>query len=299
VGSAVVLALLNFWAIIRWIRRGFGLVVFLVGVGLLIYACLEPFRLEFNFNEIRVTKSFRPFTAVHLSDLHVQWPYPYVTEARMERVIAKINDLHPDIIFITGDMTSRSYSKTACHRSVEAVGRILSRLHTGIPKFAVLGNNDFHLPGKLTAEYEKYGIKLLRNEQITLNSEITITGIDSVSGAKNLTDPSRVFATFTDRKAPLRILLAHEPDVAFQASDSRLFDLQLSGHTHGGQVIVPFGIGPLILPTFGRKVPIGLHKIGDLIVFVSKGIGISPLPKPPVRFNCRPEVAVLRIVPSE
>jgi predicted MPP superfamily phosphohydrolase len=97
--------------------------------------------------------------------------------------------------------------------------------------------------------------------------------------------------------ASLRILLAHEPDTAFQASETGLFDLQISGHTHGGQVVVPFGIGPLILPTMGKKIPSGLHKIQDLLVYVSRGIGISPLPKPPVRFNCLPEVSVLRIVP--
>jgi predicted MPP superfamily phosphohydrolase len=91
--------------------------------------------------------------------------------------------------------------------------------------------------------------------------------------------------------------LAHEPDIGLVAAGS--FDLQISGHTHGGQVVVPFGVGPLILPTLGQKFAVGLHLYKNLLIYVSKGIGISPLPKPLVRFNCRPEVSVLRIVPLE
>jgi predicted MPP superfamily phosphohydrolase len=97
-------------------------------------------------------------------------------------------------------------------------------------------------------------------------------------------------------QAPLRILLAHEPDVAVLAADK--FDLQLSGHTHGGQVIVPFGIGPIIAPTMGNKFVVGLHRVKEMLVYITKGVGISPLPKPLVRFNARPEVSVLRIVPD-
>jgi predicted MPP superfamily phosphohydrolase len=94
----------------------------------------------------------------------------------------------------------------------------------------------------------------------------------------------------------LKILLAHEPDVGLVAAEH--FDLQISGHTHGGQVIVPFGVGPLILPTRGKKFAVGLYRYRKILIYVSKGIGISPLPKPLVRFNCRPEVSVLRIVPD-
>ena len=87
------------------------------------------------------------------------------------------------------------------------------------------------------------------------------------------------------------ILLAHEPDFADISAATGRFDLQLSGHSHGGQVIIPF-LGPPMLPWFARKYPIGLYKVGDMFQYTNRGVGMIP---PTVRFNCRPEITVLTL----
>jgi hypothetical protein len=87
------------------------------------------------------------------------------------------------------------------------------------------------------------------------------------------------------------ILLAHEPDFADESAATGRFDLQLSGHSHGGQVIYPFG-GPPILPTYAKKYPVGRYQVSGMIQYTNRGLGMIP---PHVRFNCRPEITVFTL----
>jgi len=87
------------------------------------------------------------------------------------------------------------------------------------------------------------------------------------------------------------ILLAHEPDYADISAPTGRFDLQLSGHSHGGQVILPF-IGPPILPSYSHKYPVGQYQVGSMIQYTNRGLGtVAPM----VRFNCRPEITVFTL----
>jgi predicted MPP superfamily phosphohydrolase len=288
--------LLLLWKIkmfVVFLRTFTGILFLIACIALLLYACIEPVLLEYSFNEIRVPKSFAPFVAVHLTDLHFQWPYPYITEAGLMAVVERVNAIGPDFIFVTGDLVSRYRTASISNYNAAAVGRVLAALRAKRGIYAVLGNNDFCALPQILQALESSGIKLLRNESVQIADDIVLSGIDSV---KSVNSAERAIRALRLSSRGLRILLAHEPDVAEAAADH--FDLQLSGHTHGGQVIVPFGVGPLILPTLGKKFPVGLYQEKGLLVYVSKGIGISPLPKPLVRFNCRPEVSVLRIVPE-
>jgi predicted MPP superfamily phosphohydrolase len=279
--------------VLRFLRSPFGLFIIVILSGLLLYACVEPLLLGYTYNEIRVPKGFTPFTAVQLSDVHFQWPYRYVTESTLAGIVKKVNSLQPDFIFLTGDLVSRYRSNSISEFNAQTVGRFLGALRAKKGVYGVLGNNDYCATAKIVREYEKSGVRLLRNESVLLTPEIQLSGIDSV---KTIEKARSRIENLSILDAPLRILLAHEPDVAIVAADK--FDLQISGHTHGGQVVLPFGLGPPILPTMGHQFPIGLHKVQNMLVYISKGIGISPLPKPLVRFNCRPEVSVLRIVPD-
>jgi predicted MPP superfamily phosphohydrolase len=87
------------------------------------------------------------------------------------------------------------------------------------------------------------------------------------------------------------ILLAHEPDFADISVKSMRFDLQLSGHSHGGQVVLPF-IGPPVLPLYGRKYPLGLYNIDPMYLYTNRGLGMV---HPQVRFNCRPEITTFTL----
>ena len=87
------------------------------------------------------------------------------------------------------------------------------------------------------------------------------------------------------------ILLAHESDFADISSQKERFDLQLSGHSHGGQVVIPF-YGPPILPYLGRKYPSGLYNVRGMWQYTNRGVGMI---EPAIRFNCRPEITVLTL----
>jgi predicted MPP superfamily phosphohydrolase len=84
------------------------------------------------------------------------------------------------------------------------------------------------------------------------------------------------------------ILLAHEPDFADTSAATGRFDLQLSGHTHGGQVVLPF-MGAPILPYLGRKYGSGLYKVGEMLQYTNRGVGMARLP---IRINCPPEITL-------
>ena len=88
--------------------------------------------------------------------------------------------------------------------------------------------------------------------------------------------------------------MAHEPDFADKSSVVNRFDLQISGHSHGGQVVIPF-FGPPVLPRHGRKYPSGLYKVGGMYQYTNRGIGMV---FPYVRFLCRPEVTLFTLGPA-
>ena len=87
------------------------------------------------------------------------------------------------------------------------------------------------------------------------------------------------------------ILLVHEPDFADTSAKTKRFDLQLSGHSHGGQIIFPY-LDPPILPPLAKKYPLGLYQIGEMLLYTNRGLGMVP---PQVRFNCRPEITVFTL----
>ena len=113
-----------------------------------------------------------------------------------------------------------------------------------------------------------------------------IAGVDDV--LEGWADLSRTTAGIPANEAT--ILLAHEPDYADLAAKAGI-DLQLSGHSHGGQVRVP-GVGPLVLPNLARKYHTGLNRVGNLQVYTTRGIGVI---NPPVRLNCPPEVTLITL----
>jgi predicted MPP superfamily phosphohydrolase len=131
------------------------------------------------------------------------------------------------------------------------------------------------------------GIADLTNSVFTItrgNDKLHLCGVDDIwEGDIRLDD---VVDKIPDDSAA--ILLVHEPDFADVSAKIRRFDLQVSGHSHGGQVVVPF-LGPPILPYLGQKYPSGLYQVGNMLQYTNRGVGMID---PPVRFNCPPEVTL-------
>jgi uncharacterized protein len=138
-------------------------------------------------------------------------------------------------------------------------------------------------------KFSNSNIQVLKNQILTLDrkgSLLNIAGLgDAWSGEDDL---GQILQQLPGIGAS--ILLAHEPDVADRTAETKKFDLQLSGHSHGGQVSLPFM--KLVTPPMGHKYPIGQYQIGDLIQYTSRGVGTSGIR---ARFNCRPEITVITL----
>jgi hypothetical protein len=163
----------------------------------------------------------------------------------------------------------------------------LGKLRAARGVFAVLGNHEYWTDPLLIARLlRENGIDVLINESRLLAPNLWLAGMDDIwSGRPDL---DKALANVPAGAAT--ILLAHEPDFADQAQ-GRGNLLQLSGHSHGGQVRVPFSKRPF-LPVLSWKYWAGLHRAGDVLVYTSRGVGTM---QPPFLFTCRPEVALLRL----
>jgi uncharacterized protein len=252
---------------------------------------VEPARLSIERVAVRsprVPPELNGLTIGLLSDLHRG---RNASEAFIARAAQTLQALAPDLIALTGDFV---YGPG----NAESVARILQQnLRAALGIFAVLGNHDLPFTGNpepgvaaaLHAAFAGRDFTLLRNSRHTLTVRgvpLHVAGVDDVR--RGNPDLAPIVNDLPRDEAA--ILLAHEPDYADIAAARHPFILQLSGHSHGGQVRLPI-IGAPILPKLGRKYPIGLNHVDGMFVYTSRGIGVMP---PAVRFNCPPEVTLLK-----
>ncbi|MBN2043513.1 MAG: metallophosphoesterase [Anaerolineales bacterium] len=225
--------------------------------------------------------AFSGLTVAHLSDLHFN---DWMTPERFEEVVIMVNEMAADMIVITGDILDRG---TVLTQTSEYIA-LLTKLAAPRGKYAVLGNHDHWRASEVSRQMmAESGIEDLSNRTVRLGVEqdsLYICGLDSyVIGKQNL---KKVLSELP--QAAPAILLVHEPDYADVSAITGRFSLQLSGHSHGGQVDLPL-FGPPVTPKFGRKYPRGRYQIGEMHLFTSTGIGMVA---PYIRLNCRPEIGM-------
>ena len=204
---------------------------------------------------------------------------------KLRKIIKKINAQNADIVLLGGDyVNGQVYQKTLHPKTIaRETGNIKSKY--GV--FSVLGNHDFWLDGnKIKSELQKYGIQVLSNQNKSIklknNQKLYIAGVEDLS-----TGNPDMKKALKNTSSPV-ILISHSPDVFPEVPSSVL--LTLAGHTHGGQIVLPF-YGPVFVPSeFGKKYVSGLIEENNKKMIVSKGIGTSILP---VRFGCIPEIVVV------
>jgi predicted MPP superfamily phosphohydrolase len=205
---------------------------------------------------------------------------------RLAKMLHLVNQQQPDLVAITGDFVT-----SAPKRFAKDLVDVLSLLAPLDATVAVLGNHDHWTDPDLVREViHESGIVNVGNDAYTLHrgeAMLHIAGVDDVWERKDRLD------LVLDKlpRTGAAILLAHEPDFADASATTGRFDLQLSGHSHGGQVIVPWR-GPLVLPQYAKKYPVGLYQIGSMLQYTNRGLGMIP---PPVRLNCRPEITVIKL----
>ena len=260
----------------------------LIGAGGLLYAReVEPRRLEVVRPELtlpRLAAAFDGYRIVQIGDLHLDdWSRP----ARLNRVAEMVNAERPDLVVVTGDFASYSARRLDTGRLVGGLRRLSAR--DGV--LAILGNHDYLTDVKLIRScIREAGLTELLNGFVTLgrgDSELHVAGIDDVMEGRSRLD-------LVLRGLPASgaaILLAHEPDFADVAAATGRFDLQLSGHSHGGQVRVPV-LGRAVLPPFSQRYTRGLHRVGGMLVYTNRGLGTVHAR---LRFGCRPEITALTL----
>ena len=229
------------------------------------------------------------FTIALLSDFHYD---PYFSVHPLRASIDIINDLHPALIVLTGDFVSVPYfgNHAKAASAAEPCAQLLRQMKAPYGLWAVMGNHDAMTDShRVTDSLRSVGVQVLDNRSVPIEdngARFWLSGVDDV-----LEGSADLDATLHDIPANESvILLAHEPDYADYVARYPV-DLQLSGHSHGGQVRVPF-VGPLWLPDLGKRYVWGLYKIGGLTLYTNPGLGTVGAP---VRMNCPPEITFLTL----
>jgi len=250
---------------------------------------VERYILDINTYRIAVPNLpsvFNGFRMVQLSDLHYGALMPL---ACIRRVIRLANEIPRDAVICTGDYV---LERNAAHQ-IDTVWPVIAELNAPLGVYAVLGNHD-HWADTTRSQHwlTASGFDLRRR---ATRIEKDGKGIWLAGAGDHWTDPVDIDTLLAEvPDADCRIVLAHNPDTADTPHAARC-DLIVSGHTHGGQVNIPF-FGPPILPVRNKNYSHGLRlSAREEKVFISKGIGWAIYP---IRFNCVPEIAVLELVAS-
>jgi uncharacterized protein len=230
------------------------------------------------------------FTIALLSDFHYD---PVFSVHPIRAAVSTVNELHPDMIVLTGDFVSEPMlrrNREEAALMAEPCARLLRQMHAPQGLWAVLGNHDQLTDPTLVSNILRAtGISVLVNQSVAIElnqSRFWLSGVDDVLfGAPDLVS--------TLARVPSNeptILLAHEPDYARHVSRYPI-DLQLSGHSHGGQVRLPF-LPPLYEPPMARRYIAGLYRVGALILYTNRGLGTVVAP---IRFDCPPEITLFTL----
>jgi uncharacterized protein len=245
---------------------------------------IEPFWFEVKQIDItlpQLDRAFAGYRIVQISDLHAG---DIINRKHLNSVIDAVNEQKPDLVVITGDHVSR-----LPRRYVDLLD-IYARLHARDGTLAILGNHDvYNDADPIRTALKMNGVKLLENDVYTLEREratLHIAGVGDVFAKEDKLD--RVLAQLPPTGAA--IMLAHEPDFADEVAATKRFGLQLSGHSHGGQIRLPFFDG--YVPELAQKYPLGRYQVGDMIQYTNRGIGSVKIY---ARFNCRPEISVFTL----
>lgn len=257
--------------------------------GLYCYArFVEPRRLQLRRVPLRLPHlppEFAGLRIVHISDLHLGG---WLKRKRLLAWLTRINALRPDLVILTGDLVDEDAAQAP-----DGLAAALQTLEP--PAIAVLGNHDYRRGVALVRQaLQRCGIRVLRNEVHTLRrgaAQLHFAGLGDQAWHDDDLD------ALLEQLPPqgVAILLAHEPDIADVAAASERFALQLSGHTHGGQVRLPLLNRAHILPGRGQYYSAGRARVGDLTVYTNRGLGMVRLW---LRFNCRPELTLLELEPA-
>lgn len=263
----------------------------MLGTILVIYGFwIEPHRLTLTHQKLQSTKlgTARPLRVLHLGDLHIER-----TTRRERKLVAMVKSLAPDLILFSGDFLC--YSSVYNPVMIEHARNILRQLSAPLGVYAVTGSPPVDKPQVVAQVLQGLDIHWLKDERVTVmhdSAPIDIVGVACTH--KPFVDAPRLRTALKNRNAHFSILLYHTPDLAPEAANLGI-DLQLSGHTHGGQVRLPFFGALYTASLYGKRFEAGRYKIDEMILYVTRGLGMEGKGAPRVRFLCPPEIILWEI----
>jgi predicted MPP superfamily phosphohydrolase len=225
------------------------------------------------------------FSIAQISDVHVG---PTIKRGYLQSIVDVVNRLEADMVAVTGDLVDGTVTELAPHVAP------LSGLKSVHGTYFVTGNHEYYSGAHAWIdELKRLGVRVLMNEHVVLRHGLVLAGVADWSAAhfdrNHRSDPHAALAG-APVDAPVRLLLAHQPRSAVEAHKAG-FDLQLSGHTHGGQ-FWPWNF----FVRFQQPFTAGLHRLESLWVYTSRGTGYWG---PPKRFGAPSEITYLRLLTAE
>jgi predicted MPP superfamily phosphohydrolase len=273
------------------LARRLALALSILGLGLWAWAFgVEPGRLTVHEERLGLPGWPAPLSGMRvavLADLHVG--SPFIDLRQLERIVQRTTAAHPDLVLIAGDLMIHDV-RGGRRVPPEAIAPILGRLRAPLGVYAVLGNHDIWFdPRRVARSLEAAGIPVLDDVNLPLafrGGHFRLAGISDLWAGRH-----DIAKALTGIPAGEPILaLTHNPDL-FPEVPARV-SLTVAGHTHGGQVALPW-LGRLVVPSrFGQRYAIGHVVEGGRHLYVSPGVGTSILP---VRFRVPPEITILRL----
>lgn len=233
---------------------------------------VDAFLVEPNWPELETVRLKahlkKPLRILLLSDLHLE-----SEPSRREKFLHGLRDLKPDLVFLTGDVLQLDVKEAPRLKS------LLAELQPSLGHYACLGVDN-------EKTISAAGVNILANRGVLIDREGEKIGI---CGLLPITGRNKAYESISG--ASVRIALNHTPDLADEAAEQGA-DLYLCGHTHGGQVRIPFWGAIITNSNSGKKYEAGLYKCGRTHIYTSRGFGLEPRPAPQVRFFCRPQATL-------
>ena len=231
--------------------------------------------------------AFDGYRILQVTDIHFgHW----ISTKRLNGLVDLINEQDPDLVVNTGDFVSYVMEELA-----QDLTDGMARIRSKDGSLAVLGNHDHWMdPDRVTEILSAGNVTVLRNDVYTVNkdgAELHIAGVDDISAAADRLD-------LVLEKLPATgpaLMLAHEPDFADETAAVGRFFLQLSGHSHGSQIVPPL-IGPVLRGNHFKNYPKGRYQVGDMVQYTSNGVGTHAMR---LRVNCPPEIVVVTLKAAE
>jgi predicted MPP superfamily phosphohydrolase len=242
-----------------------------------------------RFRTPKLAPRSKPLRLLHLADIHMER-----LTRRDQEVIQRARALRPDVIVFTGDFLNLSYTQD--RQAWQDAREMLKTFSAPLGVYAVSGSPPVDPPEVVSQLLKGLNIRWLRDERVTLthgSQKLDLIGLTCthvpeedgprLAGVLNGAGPGR-----------LKILLYHSPDLAPEAAQLGI-DLQLSGHTHGGQVRLPLYGALYAASIYGKRFEMGARQVGGMKLYVSRGIGMEGKGAPRVRFLCPPEITLFEI----